>query len=54
MKTYYVEFKAGNDRGSVYVEARNSSEARKVAMGQIMGQAGYIGKRINIIAVRPA
>lgn len=53
MKTYTVRFNAGTERGlCIYVDAQSISEARRVAMAQIMGQAGYYDKKIVITHIQ--
>ena len=52
MKTYNVRYSVDGKGGfSVIVSAPNSGSARQVAMGEIQGQAGYVGRRITITAV---
>lgn len=51
MKTYEVRFNVdGKPCGSVMVEANDSSQARRIAEGEIAGMPGYAGKRIRITA----
>ena len=49
MKEYKVNYKVdGKGSYATIVSAPNSSDARKVAMGKIQGQAGYKNKRISV------
>ena len=49
MKEYKVNYKVdGKGSYATIVSAPNSSDARKVAMGKIQGQAGYKDKRISV------
>lgn len=49
MKTYEVTYMVdGRGRYSLYVQAKDSSAARRVALSQITGMPGYVGKRITI------
>lgn len=53
MKTYEVIFKIdGKSGSSITINAPNSMVARRMAMGQLQGMAGYVGKRISISVVR--
>ena len=52
MKQYEVRFRVdGRPGGSVIVEAKDSGQAKRIALGQIEGQPGYAGKRISIYSV---
>lgn len=49
MKTYEYRFNVdGKPGGSVIVEARDSMMAKRLAMAQIQGRAGFAGKRITL------
>lgn len=49
MKNYEVRFSVnGKSGGSIIVTAPNAEAARRVALGELQGQAGYIGKKITI------
>jgi len=55
MKKYMVRFNAGTERGLIiYVEANTVSEARRVAMAELSGKAGYMNKKIVITHVQTA
>ena len=50
MNTYEVRFKVnGKDAGSVKIEAKDSYSAKRYAMAQIGGMAGYSGQKITIM-----
>ena len=52
MKTYNVRYSVDGKNGfSIIVSAPNSSSARHVALGEIQGQAGYVGRRISITGI---
>lgn len=52
MNTYRVKFSVdGRAAGELYVEARDSFSAKRVALGELQGRAGYYGKRINVTSV---
>ena len=52
MYTYFVKFNVdGRSGGEIVVEARDSSAARRMAMAELQGRAGYAGKRIYITSV---
>lgn len=49
MHTYYVKFNVdGRPGGEIVVEARDISAAKRVAMAELQGRAGYAGRRIVI------
>ena len=49
MKTYEVRFSVdGKPCGSILVKAKDSGAARRIAMGELSGRAGYAGKKITI------
>lgn len=51
MKTYEVKYSVDGKSGySTIVSAPNSSAARRIAMGEIQGNPGYMGKNIRISA----
>ncbi|MCI8404740.1 MAG: hypothetical protein HFE49_07530 [Clostridia bacterium] len=51
MKTFEVKYSVDGKSGfSTIVSAPNSATARKVALGKVQGQAGYIGKKVRISA----
>ena len=53
MKEYQVRYSVDGMGGyTIIVSAPNSYIARSVAMGEIEGQAGYMGKRIRINSVQ--
>lgn len=46
---YYVKFNVdGKPGGEIVVEARDSSQAKRMAKAEIEGRAGYAGKKIYI------
>lgn len=52
LKTFEVEFRAdGKTTGSIMITARDSGQARRMALGEIGGMPGYAGKRISILRV---
>ena len=52
MKQYEVRFRVdGRTAGSVVVEAKDSVQAKRIALGEIQGRPGYEGKRITISGV---
>lgn len=52
MKTFEVRFNVnGKSAGSQIVTARDSAQAKRVAMGDLQGRPGYEGKRISITSV---
>ncbi len=52
MKHYEVRFNVnGRSCGSIMVQAPNSSTARRIALGELMGKAGYADKKITITGV---
>ena len=54
MYTYEVRYKVEGDWHvkSIYVEAKDSSTAKNVALGEIGGMAGYANKTITILTVK--
>ena len=53
MKKFEVRFRVdGKDGGAIIVEAKDPGMARKVALGELQGRAGYAGKRISISGAR--
>lgn len=53
MKTFEVRFNVnGKSGGSQIVTARDSAQAKRVAMGELQGRPGYEGKRISITSVQ--
>lgn len=51
MKTFEVKYSVDGKSGfSIMVSAPNSATAKKVAMGEIQGKPGYIGRKIRISA----
>ena len=52
---YFVKFNLdGRPGGEISVDARDSSQARRMAMAELQGRAGYAGKRITITTVSKA
>lgn len=52
LKTFEAEFRAdGKTTGSIMITARDSGQARRMALGEIGGMPGYAGKRISILRV---
>jgi len=50
--TYSVRYSVDRKPGyEVTVEAKDSLSAKRIALAEIQGQAGYIGKRISITGV---
>ena len=55
MNTYFVKFNIdGRAGGEIVVEARDSSSAKRMAMAELQGRAGYVGKKIYISSVSKA
>lgn len=55
MNKYFVKFNLdGRPGGEISVDARDSSQARRMAMAELQGRAGYAGKRITITTVSKA
>ena len=53
MKTFEIRFNVdGKSGGSIIIEAADSIQARRLALGQIQGQAGYYDKKITITAIK--
>ena len=52
MNTYRIKFSIdGRPGGEIYVDARDSFSAKRVALGELQGRAGYYGKRISVTSV---
>ena len=52
MKNFEVKYSVDGKSGfSIIVSAPNSNTAKKVALGEIEGHAGYIGKKVRVSAV---
>ena len=52
MKTYNVKYSVDGRSGfSIIVSAPSSSSARQIALGEIQGQAGCMGRRISITGI---
>lgn len=45
---FYVDGKIG---GEIVVEARDSTSAKRIALGELQGRIGYAGKRITLGSV---
>lgn len=55
MNRYFVKFNLdGKPGGEIVVEARDSSAAKRMAMAELQGRAGYAGKKIYISSVSKA
>ena len=55
MYKYFVKFNVdGKTCGEIVVEARDSSAAKRMAMAELQGRAGFAGKRIYISSVTKA
>ncbi len=53
MKKYLIAFSVdGKGRFEKVVEAPNPQSAKNIAKGEIGGEPGYAGKRINIVSYR--
>ncbi len=54
MTSYEVSFRVDGVSGvcSIIVQAPDQATAKRVALGQISGQAGYFGKKIKIVSTR--
>ncbi len=52
MKKFEVKYSVDGRYGySIIVTAKDYNQARRIALGEIQGMAGYVGKRIHIINV---
>ena len=51
MKTYNVKYSVDGRSGFSIIVSPSSSSARQIALGEIQGQAGYMGRRISITGI---